>query len=71
MPDGARRVFGVTNYHCVIAGQKVETQDWEKKGIFPGDPLNRLQLDHPSIRDHLRSIDAFQQEIRKLPRAEI
>lgn len=58
--------FGVTNYHCVIGGVDFDTlplEEWNKRGMKPGDQRNAFKLDHPSLRDHKYSLTHCQKTI--------
>ncbi|KAG5205242.1 hypothetical protein GTR04_3869 [Trichophyton interdigitale] len=57
--------FGMTNFHCVIAGSESHPsyERWIKEGIKPGDNSNNLQLDHPALQDHESSLQHYRKEI--------
>lgn len=57
--------FGMTNFHCVIAGYESHPsyERWTKEGIKPGDNSNNLQLDHPALQDHELSLRHYRKEI--------
>lgn len=59
-PNGIWKKIGITNYHSVIAGKDALSwpllPEWSRYGMKPSEKRNEINLDHPSLRDHIRSL---------------
>ncbi|DAA74622.1 TPA_exp: Uncharacterized protein A8136_3160 [Trichophyton benhamiae CBS 112371] len=62
--------FGMTNFHCVVAGSESHPSygRWVKEGIKPGDNSNNLQLDQPALQDDEFSLQHYRKEIDEVQR---
>jgi hypothetical protein len=66
--SGQRRTYGVTCFHCVAPPtvSNPRLSNWEKEGIFPGDPTNDLAMDHPALGDTEETLRFYEKNRAKL-----
>lgn len=64
MANGTRKTLGLTNFHCVT--DKNHSEAWDKNGILPNDPSNKLRVDHPSLADHNASLKNYRDVIEEI-----